>query len=143
MCCMMHDVPGFFVVVRSCFFESRGDQKYPILVVTGLLSDISKLTPGSSHMYTLSCKASYDKLIYVASYLLDTSKSMNALFIWLIIYEIYITKLLEQMHQTNCLLEESVFQYCPEPDCLLGEKPAAQSSNSCIALHFGYSKSFS
>ena len=46
--------------VRSWLFESRGDQKYPIWVVSGLLSDIPKLTPGGSHMYTLSCKASYD-----------------------------------------------------------------------------------
>ena len=48
--------------VRSWLFESRGDQKYPIWVVSGLLSDTPKLTTGGSHMYTLSCKASYPQI---------------------------------------------------------------------------------
>ena len=39
--------------------ESRGNQKYPIWVVSGLLSDTPKLTTGGSHMYALFCQASY------------------------------------------------------------------------------------
>ena len=58
--CLMCDVPGLFFV-RYLLFESRGNQKYPIWVVLGLLSDIQKVTPGGSHMYTLSCKSSYIK----------------------------------------------------------------------------------
>ena len=57
--CVMCNVPGLFIV-RSGLFESRGEQKYPIWVVLGLFSDILKLTPGGSCMYTLSCKASYE-----------------------------------------------------------------------------------
>ena len=56
--CVMCDVPGLFFV-RSWLFESRGDQKYPIWIVSGLLSDSPKLTPGGNHKYTLSCKGSY------------------------------------------------------------------------------------
>ena len=48
---------GFFV--RSSLYESRGDQKYPIWVISDLLSDIQKLIPGGSCIYTISCKASY------------------------------------------------------------------------------------
>ena len=60
VCCVMCDLPGLFFV-RSSLFESRGDQKYPIWVVSGLLGDIPKVTPGGSHMYTLSYNASYLK----------------------------------------------------------------------------------
>ena len=45
--------------VRSWLYESRGDQKYPIWVISDLLSDIPKLIPGGSRMYTISCKASH------------------------------------------------------------------------------------
>ena len=55
--CVMCDVPGLFFV-RSWLFESRGDQKYFIWVVSGLFSDNPKLTPGGSRMYTISRKAS-------------------------------------------------------------------------------------
>ena len=47
---------NFFIRSRQW---SRGDQKYPLWIVLGLLSDCPKLTPGGSHSYTLSCKASY------------------------------------------------------------------------------------
>ena len=56
--CVMCEVPGLFFV-RSWLFESRGDQKYAIWVVSGLLSDSPKLAPGGSNMYTLTCKAFY------------------------------------------------------------------------------------
>ena len=57
--CVICNVQGLFIV-RSWLFDSRGDQKYPIWVVSGLFSDILKLTPGGSCIYTLSCKASYE-----------------------------------------------------------------------------------
>ena len=62
MCCVMRDVwcARIFVVVRSSIFESRGDQNHSIWVVSGLMSDIPKLTPGGSPMYALSCNASYE-----------------------------------------------------------------------------------
>ena len=43
----------------SWIYESRGDQKHPIWVVSRFYSDISKWTTGGSHMYTISCKTSY------------------------------------------------------------------------------------
>ena len=62
MWCMMCDVrcvmfqTWFFV--RSWPYESRGDQKHPIWVISSLFNDIPKLIPGGSSMYTISCKAS-------------------------------------------------------------------------------------
>ena len=40
--CKMCDV-SFLIFVRSWFYESRGDQKYPIWVIFYLLSDIPQL----------------------------------------------------------------------------------------------------
>ena len=60
MWCVMHDLwcsrLDFFV--RSWLYESRGDQKHPIWVISDLFNDIPKLIPGGSRMYTISCKAS-------------------------------------------------------------------------------------
>ena len=54
-CCLMCDAwCARSIFWKSWLFESRGDQKYPIWVVSGHLSDIPKSTPGGSHMYTLS-----------------------------------------------------------------------------------------
>ena len=59
--CVMCVVPGlFFCKILTPCFESRGDQKYPMWEVSGHLSEIPKLTRGGSHIYTLSCKASYE-----------------------------------------------------------------------------------
>ena len=44
--------------VRSGLYESRGDQKHPISVISDLFNDIPNLIPGGSRMYTISCKAS-------------------------------------------------------------------------------------
>ena len=54
--CVMFQI-WFFV--RSWLYESRGDQKHPIWVISDLFNDIPKLIPGGSRMYTISCKASY------------------------------------------------------------------------------------
>ena len=54
--CKMCDVP-VLIFVRSWFYESRGDHKFPIWVIFYLLSDIPKLIPGSICMYTISCMA--------------------------------------------------------------------------------------
>ena len=65
MWCVMCDVwcvmfqTWFFV--RSWLYESRGDQKHPIWVISDLFNDIPKLIPGGSCMYTISCKASYTR----------------------------------------------------------------------------------
>ena len=74
--CVMCDVPGLFFV-RSWFFKSRGDQKYPVLVVSGLLSDIPKFTPDGSHMYTLSYKASLSMGLQIeaSSFIYTTKKT--------------------------------------------------------------------
>ena len=45
--------------VRSWLYESRGDQKHPIWVISDLFNDIPKLISGGSRMHTISCKASY------------------------------------------------------------------------------------
>ena len=45
--------------VRYCLYESSGHQKHPIWVICDLFNDIPKLIQGGSHMYTISCKASY------------------------------------------------------------------------------------
>ena len=47
--CMMCDVTDL-IFVRSWLFESRGYPKYPIWVISDLLSDILKLIPGGSCM---------------------------------------------------------------------------------------------
>ena len=59
--CVMRDVFWFKLdfFVRSWLYESRGDQRYPIWVISDLFNDIPKLIPGGSSMYTISCKASY------------------------------------------------------------------------------------
>ena len=57
-CKMFHS--WFFV--WSSLYESRGDQKYPILVISDLLIYIPKLMPGGSRMYTITCKSSYHLL---------------------------------------------------------------------------------
>ena len=54
--CVMRDVPWFFCKILTLLV--KGWPKYPICVVSGLLSDIPKLTPGGSRMYTLPFKAS-------------------------------------------------------------------------------------
>ena len=46
-------------VVRYWLYELRRDQKPPIQVISDHFNDIPKLIPGGSHMYTISCKASY------------------------------------------------------------------------------------
>ena len=62
MCCVMCDAwclmfkTWFFV--RYWLYESRGDQKYPIWVISDLFNNIPKLIPGGSCMYTISCKVS-------------------------------------------------------------------------------------
>ena len=57
--CAMCDVPDLIFFVRSILYESRGDQRYPIWVISDHFNDIPKLIPGGSSMYTISCKASY------------------------------------------------------------------------------------
>ena len=49
--------------VRSWLYELRGDQKHPIWVISDLFNDIPKSIPGGSHMYTISCKASYGVML--------------------------------------------------------------------------------
>ena len=51
--CMMFQT-WFFV--RSGLYESRGDQKHPILGNSDLFNVIPKLILGGSRMYTISCK---------------------------------------------------------------------------------------
>ena len=48
-------------VVRSGLHESRKDQKLPISVISDLFNDILILIVGGSSMYTISCKAMYNK----------------------------------------------------------------------------------
>ena len=59
--------------VKSWLYESRGDQKHTIWVISDLFNDIPKLIPGGSRMYTMSCKASYGlysvSFIFVVVYL--------------------------------------------------------------------------
>ena len=49
----------WFCVQSSHSMSQWETKKYPTCVVLGHLSDILKLTPDGSSMYTLSCKASY------------------------------------------------------------------------------------
>ena len=49
--------------VRSWLYELRGYQKHPIWVISDLFNDIPKSIPGGSHMYTISCKASYNQIV--------------------------------------------------------------------------------
>ena len=62
--CMVCDVPDLIFFVRSWLYESKKDQKHPIWVFSDLFIDIPKLIQGGSHMYTISCKASYCDLSY-------------------------------------------------------------------------------
>ena len=57
--CVMFPI-WFFV--RSWLYELRGDQKHPNRVISDLFNDIQKSIPGGSHMYTISCKASYEEV---------------------------------------------------------------------------------
>ena len=59
---VIRDVPDL-IFVRSGLYGSRGDQKHPFSVISDLFHDIIILILGGSHMYTISCKASYT-LIY-------------------------------------------------------------------------------
>ena len=77
--------------VRSWLYESRGDQKHPIWVISDLFNDIPKSIPGGSHMYTISCKAKVSglanssfplKLIWWQNSDTATEKSYEKLSIW-------------------------------------------------------------
>ena len=67
--CVMGDVPGLFLCKISTLWV-KGRPKKTIRVVSGLLSDIPKWTPGGSHMYTLSCKASNTNRVQIILWLL-------------------------------------------------------------------------
>ena len=57
--CVICDVWSLIFFVRSWIYESRGDQKHPIWVVSRFCSGRPKWTTGGNHLYTISCKTSY------------------------------------------------------------------------------------
>ena len=55
--CKMCDVPDL-IFCKILTLWVKGGKKYPIGVISDLLSDIPKVIPGGNHIYTISCKAS-------------------------------------------------------------------------------------
>ena len=47
--------------VRSWLNKSRGDQKHPISIFSDLFNYVPKLIPCGSRIYTITCKASYER----------------------------------------------------------------------------------